>query len=446
MQPLFLTSFRDFGVSPTFALESNPSREKLEFYELIAKTYNPGKPPELFDVEIDILSGNNIPIITASYSNCKIREYLPYIQEFVLFYPFSGLDKTEIRDRTTFSCNGFKIIVNDSDNKFENKLTDLSYEDRVTSYVVHFWGPEIEGLHSIGTYFNFVPTNNFFQTPYDIITKDRTNPVGSKPQFMLESLPSVDKKGLYEIYAMYVNPGREVRPFDVSVDLILGDGTILQRWNYAQCDLTDYILNVEESKLRFPVTEQSQSEIRDKSQFSCNGLNLDMGLDLPQAPIRTAKTIQGNFTSPHVPNSEDRANSFIISVFGGEFTEILTGENLYKFESIRRDRGATPSSHAKQYDFGFMIESLPTHDKKQMYEFLSRYVNPVKDPEPFDVAIDTVLGNGEILHRLQYTKCSAIDFAWYLQEANWVYQFSNKQQEEIRERYILYCIGFKMIP
>ena len=81
-----------------------------------------------------------------------------------------------------------------------------------------------------------------------------------------------------------------------------------------------------------------------------------------------------------------------------------------------------------------------------MYEFLSRYVNPVKEPEPFDVAIDTVLGNGEILHRLQYTKCSAIDFAWYLQEANWVYQFSGKQQEEIRERYILYCIGFKMIP
>jgi len=81
-----------------------------------------------------------------------------------------------------------------------------------------------------------------------------------------------------------------------------------------------------------------------------------------------------------------------------------------------------------------------------LYKFLARYVNPGKTPEPFDVAIDTLLGNGDILHRLHYTKCEAIDFDWYLQDATWLYQFSGKQQEEIRERYTLYCTGFKMIP
>jgi hypothetical protein len=316
----------------------------------------------------------------------------------------------------------------------------------VTSYVAHFSGPDIEGLYSIGTFFNFIPTDNIVRTPYDIVTKDRTNPVGEKPKFNLESLPSSDKKQLYELYAMYVNPGKEVDPFDVSVDLILGDGTILQRWNYVKCDLTDYILKVEESKLRYPATKQPKSEIRDQSQFSCSGFNLETGFDLPQTPIRTAETMQEIPISTQTPNDEDRAQAFIISVFGGEFTEIYTGKNLHKFEGLRQDRGDTTPANYQQYDFGFKMETLPSSDKKQLYEFLARYANPGKDPEPFDVAIDTVLGNGDILHRLHYTKCEAVDFDWYLQDATWLYQFSGKQQEEIRERYTLYCIGFKMIP
>jgi hypothetical protein len=104
----------------------------------------------------------------------------------------------------------------------------------------------------------------------------------------------------------------------------------------------------------------------------------------------------------------------------------------------------TPIGHSKQYDFGFVIESLPTHDRKPFYEFMSRYTNPGKTPEPFDVTLDTLLGDGSILYRLHYTNCDGVDFTWYLQGANWLYQFSNTQQEEIRERYGLYCEGFKI--
>lgn len=434
-------------VNPGFILESNPSIDKLEFYELIAKTYNPGKVPQLFDVEVDILSGNDIPIISTFYAKCKIVEYLPYIQEFILFYTYSESDNGEIRDRTGFTCNGIKIIVHDSDEKYKHQVNDPSYENRVTSYVAHFYGPDIEGLYSIGTFFNFIPTDNIIRTPYDIVAKDRTNPVGSKPKFMLESLPSEDKKQLYEFYSMYVNPGRVPQLFDASVDLILGDGTIIQRWNYVKCDLTDYILRVDESLLRYPASNELQSEIRDQSQFSCNGFNLQTGMDLPQTPIKDPKTEQGIFVKPQTPNSDERANTFIISVFGGEFTDILTGNNIYKFEALRRDRGdQTPSNSANQETYGFLVESLPTQEKKELYEFLARYVNPGKEPEPFDVTIDTILGNGDILHRLHYTKCDARDIVWYLQDATWLYQFNGQQQEEIRSKYILECVGFKIIP
>ena len=36
-QPLLPKSFSDIGISSYFSLESNPSKDKLEFYELIAK-------------------------------------------------------------------------------------------------------------------------------------------------------------------------------------------------------------------------------------------------------------------------------------------------------------------------------------------------------------------------------------------------------------------------
>ncbi len=144
-----------------------------------------------------------------------------------------------------------------------------------------------------------------------------------------------------------------------------------------------------------------------------------------------------------IPEPTDRAQHFEISVFGGELTQIHISDNLQKFEPIRRDRGPlTPLSHAKQYDFGFVIESLPQKEKAPFYEFVSRYINPGKTPEPFDVNIDTINGDGTILHRLQYVNCDSVDFWWYLQQANWFYQFSQKEQDEIRERYVFYCEGF----
>lgn len=168
-------------------------------------------------------------------------------------------------------------------------------------------------------------------------------------------------------------------------------------------------------------------------------------MDLSSAPINDPKTLKGDFVKPEISDIDDRANSFIITVSGGELSDSFVGENINKFESISRDRGPlTPLHHSKQYDFGFIVESLPTQDKKPFYSFLSKYVNPGKTPEPFDVTLDTMLGDNSTLHRIHYTNCAAVDFSWYLQEAKWLYQFSNKQQKEIREQYVLYCEGLKI--
>ena len=440
----FLKTYEDFGLTAFFILESNPSRDKLGFYEMISRYYNPGKEPELFDVKIDVLSGNNIPIVTAQYAKCRITEHYQYLQDLIIVYQFSGLQEEEIRDRTVFYCSGFNVLVNESNNNQEPELTKPAYDDRVTSYVVHFFGGDFETVYSQGTFITFSPSEAVYKTPYDVISS-ASNTVGTKPQFYLESLPSQEKKQLYKVYASYVNLGKKPELFNVSIDSILGDGTILHRWNYRDCDLVGYGVHLEESLLRYSVSRQHQPEIRDKSDFRCNGISFDVGVDLPQTPIRDANTIQGIFTGPQIINLEDKSDSYVISVFGGEFTETLVGENVFKFESVRRDRGPlTPIHHAKQYDFGFIVESLPSQEKKHLYEFLSRYTNPGKTPEPFDVTLDILLGDGSVLHRLHYTNCEAVDFMWYRQGLTWLYQFSNTQQEEIRERYAFFCGGFKI--
>ena len=447
----YISSFHDLGLNTYFSLESIPSLDNIEFYNIVAKTINPGKSPELFDVSIDVLAGDNSVIVTVNYPKCEITNYTPYSQEFVLFYQYSDTINEEIRDRTVLYCTGLKLQVYDEENQkiISTELLPFtpSEDDSAQGYVIHFSGPDFYGLYTVETFSNFSPSVNLIETPFDVITIPG-NPFDARPQFFLESLPSKDKEELYRYFAKWVNPGQPPEFVNVSVDMITGNGTILQRWNYIDCSLYDYTMHLEDSLLKFSYTGEQSPEIRDKSEFTCNGRNLDIGGDnvLDKFPLKVPKFFEEEqIISPTIPEPTERARSFEISVFGGELTQVYVSDKLQKFESIRRDRGTlTPLSHDKQYDFGFVIESLPEKEKAPFYKFLSRYINPGKTPEPFDVNIDTINGDGTILHRLQYVNCDAVDFWWYLQQANWFYQFSQKEQDEIRERYIFYCEGFRI--
>ncbi|MDH3657547.1 MAG: hypothetical protein OEM77_05370 [Nitrosopumilus sp.] len=448
-QPKYITSFHGLGFDTYFSLESIPSKDKIEFYQLVEETINPGRPPELFDVSIDVLSGDNSVIITVNYPKCEITNYAPYSQEFVLFYQYSDAINEEIRDRTILYCAGLSLQVYDEENQkiIPTELLPFipSKDDSVQGYVVHFSGADFDGIYTVETFSDFSPSVNFIETPFDVITVPG-NPLGAKPQFFLESLPSKDKENLYKYFAKWVNPGQAPELVNVSVDMITGDETILQRWNYKDCSFYDYTMHLEDSLLKYSYTGEQSPEIRDKSEFTCNGMNLEIDGDKPLTnfPLKSIKTAEEeSIISPTIPESTERAQYFEISVFGGELTQVNISERLLKFEPIKRDRGPlTPLTHDKQYDFGFVVESLPQKEKTPIYEFISRYVNPGKTPEPFDVNIDTINGDGTILHRLQYVNCDSIDFWWYLQQANWFYQFSQKEQDEIRERYIFYCEGF----
>jgi len=444
-------SLQESGLDTYFSLSSTPSKDKLEFYNIVAQTINAGKDPELFDVNVDILAGDNSAILTVNYSKCEITDYLPFTQDFLLFYQFSETIGREIRDSATIYCNGIDLEVYNEEHQKIISEDQLPYmptpDESIKGYVVHFSGPDFDGLHTIETFSDFSPSVNLIETDYDVMTIPG-NPLDSKPQFFLESLPSIDKLVLYKYYAMYINPGQPPRPVDVSVDLITGDGTILQRWNYVDCSFHEHNSFLEDSFLKFSYAEKPGPEIRDRSEFTCAGNNIEIHGDEPifTFPIRDSKNNEKKSdVDPTIAKLENRVDSFRISAYDGELKQTHYTENLQKFESIRKDGGPlTPVNHAKQFDHGFLIESLPEKNKASFYEFISRYVNPGKDPEPFDVSLDMITGNGDILYTLEYTNCDAIDFMWYLQQGSWYYQFSEAEAGEIRERYVFYCEGFAL--
>lgn len=448
--PNYIKSFYDLELFSYFMLESLPSKDKSEFYKLVADYLGPGKEPELFNTSIDVLTGDGFILATANYSKCKITGYTPYTQEYVLFYQYSGESNMEIRDLTTIYCNGLDVEVYDPEENFQENVSEYepfipTKEDRASHYVVHFSGPDFKGLYTLNTFSKFSPSENTIETPFDTITFPG-NPMETRPQFFLESIPSKDKDILYKEWSKWINPGPLPEPIDVSIDMVTGDGTILQRWNYVDCELFDYGLRLEDSILRFPFAGEQAPEIRDKSDIACLGLNLQVPRDseLEKYPIKAPAVLEElDVNSALVDNNT--AQVFTVTILGGELRNIYISEGFQKFETITRDRGSlTPSHHAKQYDFGFILESLPNKDRINAYKFLSKYINPGKAPEPFDVKIDTITGDGTTLHTLKYTNCEAVDFAWYLQDYNFIYQFSQKEQQEIREKYVFYCEGFRI--
>ena len=448
--PVFIDSLQSQGLSSYFSLESLPSKDKIAIYEIVSRYLNPGKTPEPIDVDIDGIAGDGSTIVTMHYNKCRLSEYLPYLQNFVFVYPFSNEFGPEIRERTIFECQGFQVEVSPEKEKVDlYLLNSVPDETRAKKFVVHFFNGELEQVFSI-PFTTFAPSTNTFETPFVTFTTPG-NQIGSSPQFFLESLPSYDKKDFYEFLSRYVNPVKTPEPFDVSVDLITGDNTILQRWNYVDCKVTNYQMSLDDSMLVFPFSKNPQGEIRDKTDFDCAGnkLLVQEVHQIDNFPIKDKKWNDVSseelvlLYEKETPSENSRAMSYRIHVFNGELEFTRTTEQIPIFEALSQNRGPlTPIHHDKQYNFGFLIEASPDKDKTEFYNFLARYVNPGKIPDPIDVDVEVLTGDGRVLETLQYRSCTAIDFDWYSQDFSFFYQITNEMEEEIREKFTFYCDGY----
>lgn len=93
-------------------------------------------------------------------------------------------------------------------------------------------------------------------------------------EYTLESVPSKDKKSYYELVAKFLNQRSTARPFDISIDIMASDGTLIETLDYKTCNITSYFVYVNDSKgdYRFIKDNKDRMEIRDVTKFECVGL------------------------------------------------------------------------------------------------------------------------------------------------------------------------------
>ncbi|HMK32702.1 MAG TPA: hypothetical protein VK431_03655, partial [Nitrosopumilaceae archaeon] len=425
--------------STGFSLQSLPSKDKKWFYDNIINNYIKAGVPQPFNADVDIVTGDGNILQTYQYTYCKVTGYVPFLSENLLRLQFTKEFKSEIRDRTQFNCDGFKVNYDlrkpSSDwSSVQDTIGSVpDKKDLVQKYVVTISSSIFKTGQTYQTFAKFTPMGIQDNIPLSIAT----NPIsGNTKGFSLESLPSTDKKLFYQYVINELTPTGTHELVDVSVDLVTGDGTTLQTWKYSKCDVTNYSTYRQELSVVFKFVQSNVGEIRDKTFLKCGGLQVNF---IPKNTIKTQNMITGQ----NIPEDKDRAQVFTIHFSGGSVKPF--SYTFLKFAPYSKEYSVF---NLPDYSFGdtprFYVESLPSKDKGDIYKLLSTYVNPSAATQPFDARVDLTSGDGSVIQTWNYAKCDVTKYETYLQNNSLVNMFTNKFQPEVRDKIFFRCDGFSL--
>jgi len=102
--------------------------------------------------------------------------------------------------------------------------------------------------------------------------------VSGEGNFLLESVPSKDKRPFYELLKKSIEDkiGSKDTRMDVAIDLYSGDGELIQSLEYTDCSVTEYFVHGVDSKGKiFFLEEDGTIEIREVTKFSCVSFTLN---------------------------------------------------------------------------------------------------------------------------------------------------------------------------
>jgi len=152
--------------------------------------------------------------------------------------------------------------------------TPLSDAERAQSIVVRFSNGPMPTERPFTTFSQFQSIS-----PRDDLLHRSVYVFGDKPQFILESLPSIDKIDLYRaIDQVYFAKGgaSTITRFDVAIDILAGDGSLIQTWQYNKCQVFGYGTFLTDLTNFIPFSGQEGSEFREKIVVECSGVRLQV--------------------------------------------------------------------------------------------------------------------------------------------------------------------------
>ncbi|MDH3677484.1 MAG: hypothetical protein OEQ12_04195 [Nitrosopumilus sp.] len=423
------------GIGEGFELESLPSLDKKSYYDILVQPYiNPGKAPEPFDVTIKFLTGDGDTLQIWKYTSCNIIAYTPYLDENLGKVKFVGAFTSEIRDKTTLSCDGFgqDFVLIQALEKPDSLLAPVlpENEDKVTKIAVQFSGGEFPFASTFYSFSKFLP---IVRDP-DIPIAIPGNVIGEKPLFLLESHPTKDKQGFYQQISRYINVGKEPEPFDTTIHLVTGGGVILQSWKYSDCDAYNHSVYFVDNLFFFKFKQSFGSEIREKTFFECNGLELN------------PEKIESIDTSiKYTPDDFSRAQVFSVKFEGADINPAKTINSFTRYSPISHEEKSLLIANAPFNDLPkFYLSSLPSAENEWYYQLIDRYINAGSIPEDFDVTVDVLVGDGTRIQSWKYTTCEILEYKQFLEDVLATRKYTKTFDSEIRDRTIFQCTGLQM--
>ena len=185
-----------------------------------------------------------------------------------VFEPAIQLASAEIA-----SSEESKIPVNDSNSTNIRTQSFPSDEHRAMFYVVTFSGASLlpDEMDPIYTFSKFQHISK--TTDRTLLLSDRSS---ERPQFILEGLPSLDKKIYYKMIMDWINDTPDAREFDVTIDIVAGNSEVIQSWEYNNCNMIDYYTFLLENLAVFTFHGEFESEIREKASYECAGFSINV--------------------------------------------------------------------------------------------------------------------------------------------------------------------------
>jgi len=168
-------------------------------------------------------------------------------------------------------------VPSETEETVSKKITSqMDFLQNESDRAMYFVGRFSQGLITEteltkSTFFKFTP----FKEQSIQITPENPIPKKTPFRFALESLPSKDNIGYYRAIDDYFQiDSPTFKVFDASIDVVSGDGTVLQTWEYTRCDLEDYVVYLQDNIIFNKFHGGMGPEIRDRSIFLCGGFFL----------------------------------------------------------------------------------------------------------------------------------------------------------------------------
>ena len=119
--------------------------------------------------------------------------------------------------------------------------------------------------------------------------------VAGEGNFLLESVPSKDKKPFYLLVQKSLEAKNTLlknKGMNISIDIFSGDGEIIETLKYSNCDVTEYFVHGVDSKGKIFFTEEDGTvEIREVTKFEC--ISLELEIEITEADVsQLEKTIK----------------------------------------------------------------------------------------------------------------------------------------------------------